>query len=358
MRQLLFIDRDGTLCKEPADYQVDRLDKIRLLEYVIPSLTELKALGYEFIMVSNQDGLGTPSFPQADFELTHNFILELFAAQGIEFADILICPHFEEDRCSCRKPQLGLVNQYLADPHWDRKRAAVIGDRDSDIQLAANMGLPSFLLQDSGENSCSWPDIVRQLKATGRRAAVTRQTKETDIAVSVDLDGSGHAAIDTGIEFFDHMLEQIARHSGIDLTIRCRGDLGIDDHHSVEDIGLALGSCLLEALGPKLGISRYGFVLPMDDVLAQVALDLGGRPYFVFTGEFSREKIGELATEMIPHFFRSLSESLRANLHMSVSSGNSHHMAESLFKGFARTLRQAIARGEGDFSLPSTKGVL
>ena len=358
MRQLLFIDRDGTLCQEPEDFQVDRIDKVKLVEGVIPALTELKQMGYEFVMVSNQDGLGTDSFPRKDFEVTHKFIVELFRSQGISFVDTLICPHFEEDGCNCRKPKIGLVLGYLRDPDWDRARAAVIGDRETDLMLAENMGIRGFLLKDEGDKACSWSDIVKALRQNPRTATVTRQTKETNISVEVDLDGNGLASINSGIDFFDHMLEQIARHGGIDLKISCKGDLKIDDHHSVEDIGLTLGDCLRKALGPKLGIGRYGFALPMDEVKAESRLDLGGRPYFVFDGDFRRESLGGLATEMIPHFFRSLAESLKANIHLSVSRGNEHHMAEGLFKAFARSLKQAIKREENDYNLPSTKGVL
>ncbi len=358
MKQILFIDRDGTICQEPDDEQVDRIDKIELVEDVIPNLLKLQKAGYQLVMVSNQDGLGTASFPQQDFERPQQFLLKLLKSQGIIFSDVLICPHFPQDNCSCRKPHTGLVMSYLKDPHWSRDQSAVIGDRDSDLLLAQNMGISGFRVSSNGSTEgTSWNDICAMLIGQERKSTVQRTTKETSIVVDVNLDRPTMAEIKTGISFFDHMLEQIARHGNIGLKIHCRGDLHIDDHHTVEDVGIALGEGIKKALGVKVGIQRYGFLLPMDDIQAQIALDLGGRSYFHFAGEFSRPTIGELATEMIPHFFRSVADALGANLHMTVSKGNEHHMAEALFKGFARVLKQAILVDQNG-QLPSTKGAL
>lgn len=357
MRQILFVDRDGTICKEPHDEQVDQIEKIELLDGVIPALLKLQSQGFELVMVSNQDGLGTDSFPQEDFDKPHNFLMKLLSSQGIHFSDVLICPHFPSDNCECRKPRVGLVKEYLKDPSWDRTKSAVIGDRASDIELAHNMGIRGLAVGETSAEKLTWADIVEQLQFGDRTAAVNRKTKETEISITVNLDSQTSQFIDTGIPFFDHMLEQISKHGGISLGVSCHGDTEIDDHHSVEDVGLALGACLKKALGNKSGIGRYGFVLPMDDVQAQVALDLSGRFYFKWDADFSRPMLGALSTEMISHFFRSVAESLGANLHMSVTKGNEHHMCEALFKGFARSLKQAVAQ-DGSVGLPSTKGLL
>ena len=317
MKRILFIDRDGTICKEPADEQVDRIDKIDLLQDVIPSLLKFQNAGYSLVMISNQDGLGTDSFPQEDFEGPHNFLMGLLESQGIRFDDVLICPHFPTDQCQCRKPELGLVLDYLKDPQWDRENSAVIGDRDSDLLLAERMGIRGIRVADeTNENALSWNDIAHDLLSKGRRANVCRKTKETKINVDLDLDRPGQSSMKTGIGFFDHMLEQLPKHGGFSLSVECEGDLHIDDHHTVEDIGLAIGECFKKALGNKIGIQRYGFLLPMDESQCKVALDLGGRPYFLFDGDFKRDSVGELATEMVPHFFRSFAETLGANLHM------------------------------------------
>ncbi len=338
----LFIDRDGTLIEEPPDEQVDSLEKIRFLPGVFAALNELKRRGFRFVMVTNQDGLGTPSLPRPDFEKPQEFILEAFRSQGIEFAAILVCPHFKADNCNCRKPKTGLVDGLLLDGTVELATSAVIGDRDTDLQLA------------TGTSAETWPEIVRTL--TARRAHVTRRTKETDIDVTVDLDATSPIRIATGIGFFDHMLEQLAKHGGFSLELTCRGDLQIDEHHTVEDCGLALGEALKRALGSKVGIARYGFLLPMDEAQAQVAIDLSGRAFAVFNGRFGREAVGGLPTELVPHFFRSLSESLGAAIHVSVTGENAHHMIEGCFKAVGRALRQAFRR-ESD-ELPSTKGVL
>ena len=350
----LFIDRDGTLVEEPPDEQVDRLDKIRFIPGVFAALTELAAAGYRLVMVTNQDGLGTASFPQADFDLCQNFILEAFASQGVRFDGICICPHLPADGCDCRKPLTGLLRDYLAAHPFDPGRSAVIGDRDTDLALARNLGVPGVRVRIDGGAAEGWPAAVRALLA--RRASVTRRTRETDIRVTVELDQAAPIAVSTGIGFFDHMLEQLAKHGGFALQLACQGDLHIDEHHTVEDCALALGEALRRALGDKSGIGRYGFLLAMDESEAQVALDLSGRAYFVFEGGFGREQVGTLPTELVPHFFRSLADALGCALHLSVRGENTHHMIEACFKGVGRALRPALARQGRD--LPSTKGTL
>lgn len=351
-RRVLFLDRDGTLIEEPADEQVDRIDKVRLVPGVIPALLRLRDAGYRFVMVSNQDGLGTESFPEVDFRAPHEHMLALFASQGIRFDEEFICPHLPADRCACRKPATGLLTRYLAANALDLERCAVIGDRETDLELAEAIGVAGYRLGDG----LDWSAIAHRLAALPRRAAVTRDTRETRIRVAVDLDREGPSEIATGIGFFDHMLEQIATHGGFTLRLGCEGDLHVDEHHSIEDVALALGEAIREALGDKRGIGRFGFLLPMDESRAEVALDLSGRPYFVFRGEFPREHVGGLPTEMVPHFFRSLADALRATLHIDVQGENAHHMVEICFKGVGRTLRQAL-RIEGE-TLPSSKGML
>jgi imidazoleglycerol-phosphate dehydratase/histidinol-phosphatase len=355
-RRVLFLDRDGTLNEEVPDEQVDSLEKIRLMPGVIPALLELKAAGFGFVMVTNQDGLGTAGFPQEHFDLAHRFILELFASQGIEFEAVCICPHFKREDCACRKPKIGMVREYLETQTIDKTRSFMIGDRDTDMEFAENLGLAGLRIRLDGEAQETWPAITRRILGQARRARVHRKTQETDIHIDVDLSSEGPSAIATGLGFFDHMLEQIAKHGGFALNLRCSGDLQIDEHHTVEDCALALGAALREALGDKRGIARYGFLLAMDEAEAQVALDISGRPFFVWDGRFNRERVGELPTELVPHFFRSLAEALGAALHITVRGDNSHHMIESCFKGVGRSLRQAI-RLEGS-DLPSTKGVL
>jgi imidazoleglycerol-phosphate dehydratase / histidinol-phosphatase len=350
----LLIDRDGTLVEEPPDEQVDSLEKIRFLPGVFAALNELKRRGYRFVMVTNQDGLGTPSLPRAAFEKPQEFILEAFRSQGIEFDAILVCPHFKADNCGCRKPKTGLVDELIRSGAVDLTASAVIGDRDTDLELAANLGVRGIRVRRHGTPEESWPEIVRAL--TARRAHVTRKTKETNIDVTVNLDSTVPIQISTGIGFFDHMLEQLAKHGGFSLQLKCDGDLGIDEHHTVEDCGLALGEVLRRALGNKVGIARYGFLLPMDEAQAQVAIDLSGRAYALFSGKFTREAVGGLPTELVPHFFRSLADSLGAAVHVSVTGENTHHMIEGSFKSVGRALRQAFRR-ESD-ELPSTKGVL
>jgi imidazoleglycerol-phosphate dehydratase/histidinol-phosphatase len=350
----LFIDRDGTLVEEPPDEQVDRLEKIRFVPGVFAALTELAAAGFRLVMVTNQDGLGTASFPREDFERCQNFILDAFASQGVRFDGICICPHLPADACDCRKPRTGLLRDYVAGHPFDPARSAVIGDRDSDLELARNLGIRGLRVRSAGGVAETWPAAVRALLA--RRASVERRTRETDIRVSVELDQAAPIAVRTGIGFLDHMLEQLAKHGGFALELECRGDLHVDEHHTVEDCALALGEALRRALGDKSGIGRYGFLLPMDESEAQVAIDLSGRAYFVFEGRFGREQVGTLPTELVPHFFRSLADTLGCALHLAVRGENTHHMIEACFKGVGRALRPALARQGRD--LPSTKGTL
>ena len=351
---IIFVDRDGTLIREPADQQVDRLDKVELLPGVIASMQRLRDAGYEFVMVSNQDGRGTSSFPEEAFARVQDFVLSLFDSQGLQFREVFICPHFATDECSCRKPKPGLVTAFMRDTPVDRQRSIVIGDRDTDLALAGNIGVRGFKIDP--EDPGAWDKVVRDILDQPRIASVSRKTRETDINVTVDLDRPGPAEINTGIGFYDHMLEQISKHGGFALALSCSGDLEVDEHHTVEDTALALGQAMREALGDKRGIGRYGFTLPMDEAQAQVAIDLAGRPYFVFDGSFPREQVGGLPTELVPHFFRSLSDALGAAIHMSVQGENSHHMVESCFKAAGRALRQGLLR-EGE-ELPSTKGQL
>ena len=350
----LFIDRDGTLVEEPPDEQVDSLEKVRFMPGVFAALADLTRHGYRLVMVTNQDGLGTESFPQAAFERPQRFLLEALRSQGIEFDATFVCPHFQRDACGCRKPGTGLVDEYIRTSGVDLTRSAVIGDRDTDLQLAANLGVRGVRVRlDGGPDEC-WAAAVETL--TARRAQVGRCTRETRIDVRVNLDSPAPIRIATGIGFFDHMLEQLAKHGGFALELACQGDLRVDEHHTVEDCALALGEALRRALGAKVGIARYGFLLPMDEAQAQVAIDLSGRAYAQFSGHFNREAVGGLPTELVPHFFRSLAESLGAAVHVSVTGENTHHMIEGCFKSVGRALRQALRRESED--LPSTKGVL
>jgi imidazoleglycerol-phosphate dehydratase / histidinol-phosphatase len=351
---ILFVDHDGTLVEEPPDQQVDAVEKVRFMPGVFAALADLRRAGFRLVIVTNQDGLGTPSHPTAGFDKAHRFILDAFASQGITFEAVLICPHVATDGCECRKPATGLVRHLLRDASVDLARSAVVGDRDTDLELARNLGLRGLRVRRDGGPSECWPGVAQQLLA--RRARIERVTRETRIRVSVDIDDGTAVCARTGLGFFDHMLEQLAKHGGFTLDLACEGDLHIDEHHTVEDCALALGEALRRALGDKAGIARYGFVLPMDESRAEVTLDLSGRPYAVFEGLFTRERVGELPTELVPHFFRSLAESLRAAIHVRVTGENCHHMIEACFKGVGRALRAALRR-EGS-ELPSTKGVL
>lgn len=359
-RRILFIDRDGTLIIEPPDQQIDSLEKLELMPGVIPALLRLAGAGYEFVIVSNQDGLGTESFPRRDYEIPQQKMLDLLASQGVHFSAVHVDPHFEHEGAPTRKPGVGMVLDYLKSGELDLRDSWVIGDRETDLKLAANMGIGGLRL---GGEFADWAALAHHLADRPRQATVTRKTRETDIRVFVDLDagsesgpGAGGSRVSTGIGFFDHMLDQLASHGGFRLELSCRGDLEIDEHHTVEDCALALGQALNEALGDRRGIGRYGFLLPMDESLAQVAIDLSGRPALVFEADFPRDRIGALSTEMVRHFFASLSQALGAAIHLQVRGENTHHMVEALFKGAGRALRPALARSGSE--LPSTKGVL
>jgi imidazoleglycerol-phosphate dehydratase / histidinol-phosphatase len=353
----LFVDRDGTLVEEPPDEQVDAVEKIRLLPGVITALAQLVEAGYRLVLVSNQDGRGTDAFPEADFIRAHDFILDLFASQGIRFDAEFICPHFATEGCACRKPATGLLTGWVAANPPDLDRSFVIGDRDADMAFAQNLGLVGIRVGDGSHGSLRWPEVARRILAGLRRARVQRATTETRIRVEVDLDDPhGPVTASTGIGYYDHMLEQVARHGGFAMDVDCSGDLHVDEHHTVEDVALALGEALAKALGPRRGIRRYGFVLPMDEARAELTVDLGGRPYLVFDGQFRRERVGELPTELVPHFFRSLADSLRASIHVRVEGENDHHQVEAAFKALGRALRDAFRREGG--GVPSTKGTL
>jgi imidazoleglycerol-phosphate dehydratase/histidinol-phosphatase len=353
MRKVLFVDCGGTLIVEGTE-PLEAIEQVRLTPGVIPALLRLKSAGYQFVIVTNQRGLGTDRLPRAAFDQAIEFLRALFASQGVEFAATFVCPHMPEERCSCRKPAIGLVREFVNATPLDRDRSAMVGDGDSDVEFAANLGIRGFKIGSSGAET--WAAIAHTLVDRPRIAAVTRRTRETDITVAVDLDSEAEPRAKTGLGFFDHMLEQLGKHGGFKLEVQCAGDLHIDEHHTVEDVALALGQALREALGDKRGIQRYGFLLPMDEADVEVSIDLGGRPYIVFDGEFPRERVGELPTELVPHFFRSLAETLGAAIHIRVRGENAHHMVEVCFKGVARALRQAIER-RGEV-LPTTKGQL
>jgi imidazoleglycerol-phosphate dehydratase/histidinol-phosphatase len=352
--RVLFVDRDGTLIEEPPDNQVDALEKLRFLPGVFAALAQLQRHGFRLVIVTNQDGLGAPSYPRAAYDLVQQFMVDAFASQGVHFDAVFVCPHRAEESCPCRKPAAGLVEAYLRAEQINLAASAMVGDRDTDLTFARNIGVRGLAVRRRGDLTQTWPAIVQELIA--RRAHVKRSTNETHLEVQVNLDAAAPLLVTTGIGFFDHMLEQLAKHGGFSLELSCRGDLKIDEHHTVEDCALALGAALREALGSKRGIARYGFLLPMDEARAQVALDLSGRAYAEITARFNREQVGGLPTELVPHFFRSLAEGLGAAIHVKVTGENSHHMIEACFKAVGRALRQAVRR-EGE-DLPSTKGVL
>ena len=375
MKRALFIDRDGTLVIEPpVDYQLDSLEKLEFYPKVFRNLYFIrKQLDFEFVMVTNQDGLGTSSFPEDTFWPAHNKMLKTLEGEGIVFDDMLIDRSFPEDNSPNRKPRTGMLGKYLAG-EYDLANSYVIGDRLTDMELAANLGAKGIWLRPSNEEADrllvgnpslspvlitdDWDKITEYLFAGERRAVVQRTTKETDIYVEVNLDGNGKTAISTGLGFFDHMLDQIGKHSGMDLVIRVKGDLDVDEHHTIEDTAIALGEALLKALGDKRGIERYGYSLPMDDCLCSVALDFGGRPWLVWDAEFCREMVGDMPTEMFLHFFKSLSDAARMNLNIKAEGTNEHHKIEGIFKALARSVNMAIRRDIYKYELPSTKGLL
>lgn len=375
MKRALFIDRDGTLVIEPpVDYQLDSLEKLEFYPKVFRNLYFIrKQLDFEFVMVTNQDGLGTDSFPEDTFWPAHNKMLKTLEGEGIRFDDILIDRSFPEENSPNRKPRTGMLGRYLSG-EYDLANSYVIGDRLTDMQLAANLGAKGIWLRPDDdearqlltENTAispvlitdDWDRITEYLFAGERRATIRRTTKETDIFVEVNLDGHGRTEISTGLGFFDHMLDQIGKHSGIDLTVRVKGDLEVDEHHTIEDTAIALGEALLKALGDKRGIERYGYCLPMDDCLCSVALDFGGRPWLVWDAAFHREKVGDMPTEMFLHFFKSLSDAARMNLNIKAEGTNEHHKIEGIFKALARSIKMAIRRDIYRYELPSTKGTL
>ena len=355
-QKILFIDRDGTLIREPEDEQIDAFEKLRFTEGMFQHLGFIRRnLDFRFVMVSNQDGLGTPSFPEDTFWPVHNFIMQALEDEGITFDEQLIDRHFPEDNAPTRKPGTEMVEKYMNNPSYDIENSYVIGDRDTDEQLARNIGCKALIL---GRDGMTWAKIAEILFAGERTAEVKRTTKETDIYIKVNLDGNGHCDIQTGLGFFDHMLEQIGKHGMIDLTIHTHGDLEVDEHHTIEDTALALGECLLKALGDKRGIERYGYALPMDDCMCSVCLDFGGRPWLVWDAEFKREKVGKMPTEMFLHFFKSLSDAAKMNLNIKAEGQNEHHKIEGIFKALARALKMAIRRDIYHYQLPSTKGTL
>ena len=352
MKKAIFVDRDGTLLKEPADEQIDSLEKVDFVPGAISGLKALTGLGYELVMASNQDGLGTSAFPENTFWPAQNLLLKTLKGEGVVFDDILLDTHFPADNSPCRKPGTGMFGKYL-DGSYDLASSWVIGDRETDLQLAANLGAKGLQV-----GPLSWADIVETIRSSERSAVIERKTAETDISICVDLDGKGPSSIDTGLKFLDHMLNQLVTHGGIGLQLSCKGDLEVDEHHTMEDVGIALGEALRQALGDKRGIERYGFALPMDESRAIVLLDFGGRSELVWDVEFTREYIGDVPTEMFPHFFKSLANAMQANLYVQARGENNHHLAEAVFKAFARSLKQAVRRNVFSYDLPSSKGLL
>ena len=375
MKKVLFIDRDGTLAMEPKDFQLDSLDKLIFYPEVFTYLGRIaRELDYELVMITNQDGLGTNSFPEDTFWPTHNFLLKSFKNEGVIFENILIDKSFPEEKAPTRKPQIGLLTEYLNSENYDLHNSFVIGDRVTDMELASNLGAKGLFLcnndrlgeEESGQypsevialKTTKWKEIYSFLKLEQRIVTQRRITKETSINMKLNLDGSGKSHIDSGIVFFDHMLDQLARHGGIDLELIVKGDLEVDEHHTIEDTAIVLGEGFAAALGDKLGIDRYGFCLPMDDCLAQVSIDFGGRNWLVWKAEFKREMIGKMPTEMFMHFFKSFSDAAKANLNIKAEGINEHHKIEAIFKAFAKAIKSAIKRDSDKMILPSTKGSL
>ena len=370
-KKVLFIDRDGTLVMEPpVDYQLDAFGKLEFYPGVMRNLSFIRRkLDFEFAMVTNQDGLGTPSFPEDAFWPVHNLVMQTLAGEGVVFDHVFIDRTFPDEQAPTRKPGTAMLGRYFTD-EYDLPGSYVIGDRLTDVQLAKNLGCRAIWLHDGRDGlpadlddvcvlaTPHWDRVAEFLFAGERVAAVRRTTKETDVYVSLNVDGSGRCEVDTGLGFFDHMLEQIGKHGGMDLTVRVQGDLHVDEHHTMEDTALALGECLLKALGDKRGMERYGYCLPMDDCLCRVALDFGGRPWLVWDAEFRRERIGDVPTEMFPHFFKSLSDAARMNLNIQAEGTNEHHKIEAVFKALARALKMAVKRDIYHYTLPSTKGCL
>ncbi len=361
---MLFIDRDGTLVIEPpVDLQLDSLEKLEFYPGVFQNLSKIaREMDYELVMVTNQDGLGTDSFPEETFWPAQNKIIQAFQNEGIVFSEILVDRSFEQDNLSTRKPGTGMLTHYIKG-NYDLANSYVIGDRTTDIQLAKNLRAQSIYMGNEKETGVAlstqnWAEIYQYLKKQPRKATVIRNTNETKISVEINLDGSGKSSIHTGLGFYDHMLEQIAKHGNMDLFITVQGDLHIDEHHTIEDTGIALGEAVLKALGSKKGIERYGFLLPMDDCLAQVGIDFGGRPWIVWDAEFKREKVGELPTEMFYHFFKSFSDNAKCNLNIKAEGQNEHHKIEAIFKAFAKAIKMAVKQTDDNFAIPSTKGSL
>ncbi|MBI3500668.1 MAG: bifunctional histidinol-phosphatase/imidazoleglycerol-phosphate dehydratase HisB [Bacteroidetes bacterium] len=374
MKKVLFIDRDGTIIVEPPiTFQIDSLEKLEFLPYAISSLRKFaEEMDFELVMVSNQDGLGTKKYPKKSYDAVQKKLLRTLSNEGIEFDDILIDKSFDHQNSPNRKPRTGMMKKYLYG-NYDLKNSFVIGDRITDLQLAKNLGTKAILVRNDLNkrmkvpaefqnvlvcDAKSWNEIYNFFQASSRKISHSRKTKETDIKIEINLDGKGKSKISTGLSFFDHMLEQIAKHGGIDLKISAKGDLHIDEHHTIEDVGIALGEAFSKALGDKCGIERYGFCLPMDDCLAQVALDFGGRNWIEWNAEFKREKIGEISTEMFFHFFKSFSDSAKCNLNIKAEGTNEHHKIEAIFKAFAKAIKMAVKRDANNMTLPSTKGML
>ena len=378
MKKVLFIDRDGTIVLEPENYQLDALEKVEFYPKAFQYLAKIaNELDYELAMVTNQDGLGTDSFPEDTFWPTQNFILRAFENEGVLFDDIFIDRSFPEDNAPTRKPRTGMLTKYIDNPEYDLANSFVLGDRLTDVELAKNLGAKAIFINDNdgiGSNeisskreeldetiilqTMSWKEIYEFLKLEARSASITRKTNETDIFINLNLDGTGKSKIETGIAFFDHMLDQIARHGQMDLEILVKGDLEVDEHHTIEDTAIALGEVFAKALGNKLGIERYGFCLPMDDCLSQVAIDFGGRNWLVWETEFKREMVGKMPTEMFYHFFKSFSDGAKANINIKAEGTNEHHKIEAIFKAFAKAIKVAVKRDTEKMILPSTKGML